>query len=258
MGIASYFEGIQDARGEPEKEQPYRTAREWLEKVRPHLDEFEKSLSEEELLNRVIHTLRCLSRQGCADFKFSRDHSRRMWQVFVRGSRGSSTKIEFTPDEKAKASVIEFTPDERAKAYEFAKQSVPDMSNSDEDNVRIGKLGQVAFAKFLRIKSKKSLDSEDIFTGRKNFQTSDGKTIDTKAPSRDFYTRILVSCEHYEQEPKDYYVGVRVFEGERKAKVVGFAEWQELKWSDLVLGTYEIEFHSLRPIIELIDMMDNA
>ena len=255
MGIASYFEGIQDARGEPEKEQPYRTAREWLEEVRPHLDEFEKSLSEEELLNRVIDTLRCLSRQRRAHFKFSRDHSKRMWQVFVRGS---SPQIELAPDERAKASVIEFTPDERAKASEFAKQSAPDMSNGDEDNVRIGKLGQVAFAEFLRINGKKSLVSEDIFTGRKNFQTSDGKTIDTKTPSRDFYTRILVSCEHYEQKPKDYYVGVRVFEGERKAKVVGFAEWQELKWSDLVPETYEIEFHSLRPIIELIDMMDNA
>ena len=253
MGIASYFEDVQDARGEPEKEQPYRTAREWLEKVKPHLDECEKSLSEEELLNRVIDTLRCLSCQRRAHFKFSRDHSRRMWQVFVRGSR---TKIEFTPDERAKASEIEFTPDEGAKASEFAKQSAP--SNSDEDNVRIGKLGQVAFAKFLRIKGKKSLDSEDIFTGRKNFQTSDGKTIDTKAPSRDFYTRILVSCEHYEQEPKDYYVGVRVFKGEKKAKVIGFAEWQELKRSDLVPETYEIAFHSLRPIIELIDMMDNA
>ena len=86
MGIASYFEDIQDARGEPEKEQPYRTAREWLEKVRPYLDEFEKSLSEKELLDRVRKTLISLSRQKRARPKKDDSRDVMMWQVFVRGS----------------------------------------------------------------------------------------------------------------------------------------------------------------------------
>lgn len=239
MSIASYFEGIQDARGEPEKEQPYLTAWEWLEEVRPHLDEIEKSLSEKELLDRVENTLK-----KCACLNFSRNYSRRMWKVFA-------TKIEFTPDEKAKAS-------------EFAKQEVPDMSNDFNDppdvherKIRIGKLGEVAFAEFLRANGKKS--NEDMFTGWMSWQTSTGKTIDVITPSEENHIRILVRRERYEKQPKDYYVGVKISADEGTAKVIGFAAYQEL--TPFNYGrhpAYAAKLDSLHSITELIDMMDNA
>lgn len=251
MSMASYFEDIiQDARGEPEIEQSYFTAEEWLEKVRPYLDECEKSLSKEKLLDRVRETLISLSRQRRARPKKDDSRDVMMWQVFVRG--GSTKQGE------KRATTIEFTHDEREKASEFAKN--PDLEiYGDERDKRIGKLCEVAFSKFLRIKGKNSPSSEDMFTKWMDFQTSDGKTINIRTSGQSFHKYVLVPLEPYEQQPKHYYVGISIFDNERKAEVRGFAAHQELKCFDhVVRETYGIKFDSLHPIIELIDMMDNT
>ena len=250
MGLASYFEDIQDARGEPEKEQPYRTLGEWLEEARPHLDEVEKSLSEEELLDRVKNILICLCHQNPRRACPKKDDSRdvMMWQVFVR--EGS------TKQEEKRAATI--TDDERVKVSEFVEQSAHRIPYEERYLYYIGTLGEVAFAKFLRTKGKNSPSIEGIFAGRE-FQTSDGKPIKVTTPSKEHYTRVLVRRDGYEQEPKDYYVGVRIFDSERASEVKGFAECKDLKeQSDIDDLPYGIEFDSLRPITELLDMMDNA
>ena len=96
------------------------------------------------------------------------------------------------------STTIEFTRDEIAKAAEFARSSAPTTYNRrnepparHERNIRIGKLAEIAFAKFLRAQGKKLSGSEDMFTvwediyevDKMDFQTSDGKAIDIKLPA---------------------------------------------------------------------------
>jgi hypothetical protein len=172
------------------------------------------------------------------------------------------------------STTIEFTRDEIAKAAEFARRSAPTTYNRrneppdrHERNSRIGKLAEIAFAKFLRANGKVLSGSEDMFTvwediyevDKMDFQTSDGKTIDIKTASERRHTRILVPHDQYRQQPKDYYVGVRIFAGEATAEVIGFAAWAELepfRGGDYL--AYARPLNLLHPIGTLLDMMEDV
>lgn len=172
------------------------------------------------------------------------------------------------------SATIEFTADEIASATEFAKRSAPTTYNRrgelpvrHERNSRIGKLGEIAFAKFLRENGKELSGNEDMFTvwddiykvDRMDFQTSDGKTIDIKTASESYHTRILVPHDQYRQQRKDYYVGVRIFAGEVTAEVIGFAAWDELEpfgGGDYPAYARSLDF--LHPISELLDLIPDA
>ena len=80
-----------------------------------------------------------------------------------------------------------------------------------------------------------------------DFQTSDGKTIDIKTASESYHTRILVPHDQYRNQPKDYYVGVRILPGEATAEIIGFAAWGELTRSDAAITQLmqEILIHSI-------------
>ena len=137
---------------------------------------------------------------------------------------------------------ITFTPDEIAKATKFAEDVETHnrrrVRSSDQirDN-RIGKLGEIAFDRFLRERGKKTLGNEDMFTvwagtrnvDKKDFETADGKTIDVKTASKSFHSRILVPSDQYEDQAKHYYVGVRISEDERTGTIMGYAIHGELK-----------------------------
>ena len=172
------------------------------------------------------------------------------------------------------STTIEFTNNDIGRAIEFARWSASTTYNRrdkspvrHERNSRIGKLGEIAFAKFLRANGKKISGSKNMFTvwddtyevDRRGFQTSAGKTIDIKTVSESYHTRILVPYDQYQNQRKGYYVGVRIFAGEVTAEVVGFAAWDELE--PLGGGDYPVyarSLDSLRPISELVDMMDDA
>ena len=172
------------------------------------------------------------------------------------------------------STTIEFTPDEIAKATEFAKQSAATTYNRrgeapvrHERNSRIGKLGEIAFANFLRTNGKALLGSEDMFTvwkdihevDRMDFQTSDGKTIDIKTASESYHTRILVPYDQYQHQRKDYYVGIRIFPGEVTAEVIGFAMWAELEsFGGGDYPAYARSLNLLHPISELLNMIPDA
>ena len=172
------------------------------------------------------------------------------------------------------STTIEFTADEIESATEFAKRSAPTTYNRrselpvrHERNSRIGKLGEIAFAKFLRENGKEVSGSEDMFTvwddiykvDRMDFQTSDGKTIDIKTASESYHTRILVPHDQYRQQQKDYYVGVRIFAGEVTAEVIGFAAWGELEpFGGGDYPAYARKLDSLHPISELLEMIPDA
>lgn len=172
------------------------------------------------------------------------------------------------------STTIEFTNDDIKRATEFARQVASAMYNRrdkspvrHERNSRIGKLGEIAFAKFLRANGKKISGSEDMFTvwddtykvDSMDFQTSDGKTIDIKTASESYHTRILVPYDQYQNQRKDYYVGIRIFAGEGTAEIIGFARWAELEpFGGGDYPAYAIRLDLLHPISELIDMMDDA
>ena len=171
------------------------------------------------------------------------------------------------------SATIEFTRDEIAKAAQFAEEVATynrrEVSSPEQirDN-RIGKLGEIAFANFLEANGKQRLGDEDMFTvwsdtrkvDKRDFLTSDGKTIDIKTASKHFHSRILVPSDQYEDQAKHYYVGVRISEGEKTATIMGYAIHGELK---LFAGAryhpaYAIELNNLHPINELLDMIPDT
>ena len=172
------------------------------------------------------------------------------------------------------ATTVEFTRDDIEKASEFAKRAAPTTYNRrgkslvrHERNSRIGKLGEIAFAKFLRANGKELSGSEDMFTvwedifkvDRMDFQTSDGKTIDIKTASERHHSRILVPHDQYRNQQKDYYVGVRIFEGEATAEIVGYALWENLKsFRGGDYPAYAIALDQLRPIESLLQMIPDV
>lgn len=172
------------------------------------------------------------------------------------------------------STTITFSQDEIAKASEFAKRAAPTTFNRrresperHERNTRIGKLGEIAFAKFLSANGKALLGSEDMFTvwddtykvDAMDFRTSDGKTIDVKTASENYHTNILVPHDQYRRQQKNYYVGVRILPGEQIAEVIGFTTWEELEpFGCGDYPAYARGLNLLHPISELLNMMQDA
>lgn len=81
----------------------------------------------------------------------------------------------------------------------------------------MGKLGELAFLRFLQEKGK-SVSTKgmlDVFPGQKNvdpfdFITSDGCSVDVKTGFRAIHKRLLVNTEQFDHIPKDYYVAVKL------------------------------------------------
>ena len=94
-----------------------------------------------------------------------------------------------------------------------------------------------------------------------DFQTADERTIDVKTASRSFQTRILIPYDQFENQPKDYYVGIRIAEDERSAEIIGHATRAEMAESGRVnrggYPAYERELRGLRNINPLLDLIAN-
>ncbi len=81
----------------------------------------------------------------------------------------------------------------------------------------MGKLGELAFAKFLDEKGKQ-VDIRgmfQIYEGQTNvdnfdFRTRNGMSVDIKTGFRNIHRRLLVNVEQFENLPKDYYVAVKL------------------------------------------------
>ena len=172
------------------------------------------------------------------------------------------------------STTITFTDVETAKAADFAKKSAPTTFNRRQENLddhvrnsRIGKLGEIAFARFLSENGKALIGNDDMFTvwndtmtvDKMDFQTADGKTIDIKTASRHFHRNVLVPFDQYHNQPKDYYVGVRISEDESTAIIIGFTAWKELTQFDRGdYPAYARQLNELDPINILLDMIPDA
>jgi len=99
-----------------------------------------------------------------------------------------------------------------------------------------GKIGEVIFYNYLISLGKKLDNSEmfKVFQGEQNvdsfdFKTLEGKTIDIKTAYQSFHNRIIIPEDQYENNnPKDFYVGVKVFFKEKIAKIYGFTSGKNL------------------------------
>lgn len=135
--------------------------------------------------------------------------------------------------------------------------------------IRVGKLGEIAFSQHLRNAGKDPQDENmfEIFQGTTNvdpfdFQTQRRESIDIKTASRKSHKRIIIPVDQFDNNPKDFYVGVRVIEKSEslvEASIYGYVEKNEITESDIDFRGkghgYEKMLQSLRPIGELVSRM---
>lgn len=142
----------------------------------------------------------------------------------------------------------------------------------------MGKLGELAFQKFLVSKGKE-VSAEgmlEIYEGQDNvdtfdFKTINGKTVDVKTGFRNIHKRLLVNLEQFNRIPKDYYVAVKLnaddydssnklvdLSSVDKAIIIGYAEHSYMENSANIYNFGEgpakyLEYNELKQIDNLLD-----
>lgn len=109
----------------------------------------------------------------------------------------------------------------------------------------MGKLGEIAFLKFLQENNKEVNVNGmfDVFEGQENvdsfdFVTATGCSVDVKTGFRDIHKRLLVNTEQFDKNPKDFYVAVKIdaldvdprqklvdWDNISTAKIIGYADY---------------------------------
>ena len=111
----------------------------------------------------------------------------------------------------------------------------------------MGKLGEIAFLKFLQEKKKNvKVDGMfEVFEGQDNvddfdFITAAGRSVDVKTGFRSIHKRLLVNTEQFDRIPKDYYVAVKLdaLDVDSKQKLV---DWDQIATAQ-ILGYAEYNF----------------
>lgn len=164
---------------------------------------------------------------------------------------------------------INITEEMKNSAYNFAKEliesdnqytrllptTVRDLKDSDVKSkleiqrTFIGKLGEIAFASLLK-ELGKDFDAHQMFTiyqGEDNvdsfdFCTKEKETVDVKTGFRQIHTLLLVNEEQFNNNPKDYYVAVKLnakdlekqftlvdLDSITEAIILGYADYTYLK-----------------------------
>ena len=130
--------------------------------------------------------------------------------------------------------------------------------------IRVGKYGELAFQRFLEKNGRQPLGAEDMFTvwpGTGNvdaldFKTVDGRTVDVKTASESYHSRIIVPRDQFLNQPKDYYVGVRIDLAGPWADIKGYATRADMMiepvrdWSEGLANARNLR--DLRPIAGLL------
>ena len=171
---------------------------------------------------------------------------------------------------------IHFDETDLAKSQVFVERGEGSLFDGAPKNILMGKLGEIAFAKFLFAHGK-ALWTKDLFAdGRRgraangiyltmeevyvrprlNLQTSEGETVDVKTSQRD---SIGIAGDRNESYYSRYYVGVQISWDWKAGTIRGFVGLPGLRQSAyIVLGGYEKKFESLVDIGKLLEMMPVA
>ena len=116
---------------------------------------------------------------------------------------------------------IRITHEDLDLATHLAKRAVIDQkSDLTEREIRLGKLGEIVFVKWLQ--SQGYLSDYEHEVSKMVLKTESGETVEVRTASEHYpASRILVPVKVYKNNPKDYYVGVRI---EHKiAQIKGYA-----------------------------------
>ena len=166
------------------------------------------------------------------------------------------------------ATKIRFTSTELKNAADFATRMYRDqpdnrgIAQSPEEhkrNLRVGRLGKIAFAKYLQSQGKYYLDMkdwEDRSSANQIFLTQSAATIELRTASEPYHSRILVPKDDYDDNPKDYYyyVGVEIDLDNNEAQIKGYAYADEFYLFDKVYPpAYAVNLRDLHCIDELLD-----
>ena len=184
----------------------------------------------------------------------------------VHQLRGNRDRAEADLTTVRRLTTISFTESNLTKAQEFVKSdaglSLVENEDANPDDILVGKLGEIAFAKFLFEHGKvlvntenQSLSETDVYTqDRLNLQTLDRETVDVKASQQG---SILVP---HESRPKDYYVGVQISDNGTIGTVEGFIGRAGLHESESYIPRpcLQRRFDSLECIGYLLEMMPEA
>ena len=162
---------------------------------------------------------------------------------------------------------IHFDETDLSKARAFVKRGAGSRFDGIPKNIGMGKLGEIAFAKFLFAHGKglwttdkryqRYLTMEEVYViGRLNLQTADGETIDVKTSRR---RSIKVAGDRPESYYSRYYVGVQISFDWKAGTIGGFVGLPGLRKSTYIIpGGYEKKFESLVDIGKLLEMMPVA
>ena len=173
---------------------------------------------------------------------------------------------------------VGFTREDLKAACAFAQGAAAHTYNrrgvnrqEQERDIKVGKLGEIAFAKYLAENGKAVKGTDDMFTiwhsthmvDKLDFETREGKSIDVKTASKNYQKRILVPVDQFQKLPKDYYVGVRIAEDERDAFIKGYTTREEIQAAGKFEGAWSYPaygklFSELTPIDCLLVMMPDA
>ena len=155
---------------------------------------------------------------------------------------------------------------EEAAPYTYNRRNV----SSDEQarDIRVGKLGEIAFAEYLSRQGKIVVGIETMFEvwrdtkigDKKDFETMTGQKVDVKTASRSNHQRILIPADQFRFSRKDFYVGVRITEDEQRACIVGYTKADAIEEAGIWGGArhhpaYAMLLSELMPIEGLLEMM---
>lgn len=172
---------------------------------------------------------------------------------------------------------IHFDETDSAKAQTFVEHGEGSRFHGAPKNILMGKLGEIAFAKFLFAHDKALwtqeillpdgrtgwaanpfyLTMEEVYVRRRlRLQTSDGETVDVKTSQRD---SIGIAGDRKESYYSRYYVGVQISYDWKAGTIRGFVGLPRLRQSAYIVpGGYEKKFASLVDIGKLLEMMPVA
>ncbi|MDE0141158.1 MAG: hypothetical protein OXI80_00100 [Caldilineaceae bacterium] len=165
---------------------------------------------------------------------------------------------------------VKFTPEDLSLAECFAVKAAPFMSQSvcielqeQERRIKVGKLGEIAFKRHLEKNNRIPLGCDDmweVFKGKgdeTDFKAKDGKKIDIKTASSHLNKWLRVPATQFENQPKHYYVSVRLHPDKKGATLDGYATRDEVQQSGKKIQkdgkeAYQHKCQNLHPISELL------
>ena len=139
----------------------------------------------------------------------------------------------------------------------------------------VGKLGEIAFARFLNRNNKLIAGNDEMFevwqdvyaADWTDFLTGDNRNLDIKTASKNFHRRITIPEQQFLDRPSDFYVGIRIAEDLSTAKVIGYASHDEVQQIGTYRGvepahnydyaSYDMDLQQLSPIQGLLDLIDD-